>query len=247
MTTDPFDSWCCYSGRGVPTVAAIRVLIVDDHPVVREGTRQVLERDPAIEVVGEAGTVADAVRLARHARPDVVLLDLALPDQSGIEGLPQIRSAAPRAAVLVLSAYDEEDYVVAAMEAGAAGYLLKTMRARDMVGAIQSVHQGQVVLHPTVAEKLRRSLRANAGEAREPRLSPRELAILRLAAKGHRNKEIAAMMSISVRTVEGHLSHILTKIGASSRTEAVMYGAAHHWFPPAVPPDEESDACRQLR
>ena len=210
-------------------VSDIRVLIVDDHVVVREGSRQLLEQDSALKVVGEAGTGAEAVQLAAQLRPDVVLLDLALPDITGVEAARQIRELVPDARIVVLSAYDEEDYVFAAMDVGASAYLLKTVRGKDVVDAIHAVREGQVILHPAVAAKLRRSMR-RADDGDDPVLSPREMEILRQAAKGLRNKDIALELSISVRTVEGHLSHILTKLDVTSRTEAVVYGAAHHWF-----------------
>ncbi len=206
----------------------IRVLIVDDHTVVREGSRQLLEQDHALDVVGEAGTGEDAVRLANRLDPDVVLLDLALPDITGVEAARQIRVCCPEVKIVVLSAYDDQDYVVAAMDVGAAAYLLKTVRGQDVIDAIHAVQQGQVILHPSVAAKLRRSMRQR--EDAEPLLSAREMEILRLAAKGLHNKEISEELSISVRTVEGHLSHILTKLDVTSRTEAVVYGAARHWF-----------------
>ena len=206
----------------------IRVLIVDDHAVVREGSRQLLEQDDQLEVVGEAGTGEEAVRLAARLDPDVVLLDLALPDITGVEAARQMRERSPEVKIVVLSAYDDQDYVVAAMDVGAAAYLLKTVRGRDVIDAIHAVQQGQVILHPAVAAKLRRSMRQS--DDAEPSLSPREMEILRLAAKGLHNRDIAETLSISVRTVEGHLSHILTKLNVTSRTEAVVYGAARHWF-----------------
>lgn len=208
-----------------------RILVVDDHAVVREGTRELLERDPTLEVVGEAGTAAEAAHLAAALRPEVVLLDLALPDHSGLGVITKVLEACPEAKILVLSAYDDDDYVMAAMEAGAVGYLLKTMRARQVVEAIHAARECEVVLHPVVAEKLRRSPRYQGGT--RPVLSAREMEVLRLAARGLRNKEIARIAHLSVRTVEGHLSHILTKLGVASRTEAVVYGVAHDWFAPA--------------
>ena len=204
------------------------MLIVDDHAVVREGSRQLLEQDDQLEVVGEAGTGEEAVRLAARLDPDVVLLDLALPDITGVEAARQMRERSPEVKIVVLSAYDDQDYVVAAMDVGAAAYLLKTVRGRDVIDAIHAVQQGQVILHPAVAAKLRRSMRQS--DDAEPSLSPREMEILRLAAKGLHNRDIAETLSISVRTVEGHLSHILTKLNVTSRTEAVVYGAARHWF-----------------
>lgn len=211
------------------TVSDIRVLIVDDHVVVREGSRQLLEQDNTLKVVGEAGTGAEAVQLAARLRPDVVLLDLALPDITGVEAARQIRELVPNARIVVLSAYDDEDYVFAAMDVGASAYLLKTVRGKDVIDTIHAVQEGQVILHPAVAAKLRRSMH-RADDGTDPVLSPREMGILRLAAKGLHNKDIARELSISVRTVEGHLSHILTKLDVTSRTEAVVYGAAHHWF-----------------
>ncbi len=204
------------------------MLIVDDHAVVREGSRQLLEQDDQLEVVGEAGTGEEAVRLAARLDPDVVLLDLALPDITGVEAARQMRERSPEVKIVVLSAYDDHDYVVAAMDVGAAAYLLKTVRGKDVIDAIHAVQQGQVILHPAVAAKLRRSMRQS--DDAEPSLSPREMEILRLAAKGLHNKDIADTLSISVRTVEGHLSHVLTKLDVTSRTEAVVYGAARHWF-----------------
>lgn len=210
-------------------VANVSVLIVDDHAVVREGTRQLLAQDQSLNVVGEAGRGDEAVRLALLLRPDVVLLDLALPDQSGIDVARTIRGTAPETQVVVLSAYDDDDYVLAAMEVGASGYLLKTVRGREVIDAIHAVAEGQVVLHPTVAGKLRRLPRHSAEVAA---LSMREREILRHATAGLHNKEIAGELGISIRTVEAHLSHILAKLGVSSRTEAVLYGVSHHWFTP---------------
>ena len=204
------------------------MLIVDDHAVVREGSRQLLEQDDGLRVVGEAGSGEEAVRLAGLLNPDVILMDLALPDMTGVEAARRIRETSPEIKIVVLSAYDDQDYVVAAMDVGAAAYLLKTVRGKDVIDAIHAVQQGQVILHPSVAARLRRSIRQP--DADEPVLSPREMQILRLAAKGLHNRDIAETLSLSIRTVEGHISHILTKLDVTSRTEAVVYGAARHWF-----------------
>ncbi|HET9016578.1 MAG TPA: response regulator transcription factor [Thermomicrobiaceae bacterium] len=211
-------------------MGAIRVLLVDDHAVVREGTRQVLEHEPDLTVVGEAGSGAEALRLAEELRPDIVLLDLALPDASGIDVARQIRDSQPDAKIVVLSAYDDDDYVLAALEVGAAAYLLKTVRAQEVVEAIHASHHGQIILHPSVAAKVRQSLRRGSQPEPEALLSAREIEILRQAARGLHNKEIADALFISVRTVETHLSHILTKLGVSSRTEAVTYAVSHRWL-----------------
>jgi NarL family two-component system response regulator LiaR len=210
----------------------VRVLIAEDHAVVREGTRRILERDPLVETVGEAEDGAQAVSLAAELQPDIVLLDLRLPVLSGIDAVSRIREVSPRTRVLILSAYDDDDYVFAALEAGAAGYLLKTAHGSEVIDAIHSVHRGDVVLHPIIAAKLVRARlaeRQHSGQA-EDTLTDREDDILRLAAKGLRNKDIARDLGLSTRTVEGHLSHIFAKLGVSSRTEAIIFGASHHWY-----------------
>lgn len=200
----------------------IRVLLAEDHAVVREGTRGILEADPRISVVGEAADGAEAIDLARDLSPDVVLLDIAMPLLNGVEATRRIRSLEPPPYVLVLSAYDDVDYAQAALAAGASGYLLKTAHAADVVAAIHSVAQGEVVLHPTVARKLL---------GHRPRddthlLSQREIQVLRHAATGARNREIAEALGVGTRTVEGHLTSIFNKLGVSSRTEAIVHAAA---------------------
>ena len=210
----------------------IRVLIAEDHAVVREGTRQILERDPLLETVGEAEDGQQAVDLARKLRPDVVVMDLRLPALTGIEASRQIRALLPETKIIVLSAYDDDDYVLAAMQAGAAGYLLKTAHGSEVISAIHAVSRGEVVLHSKIAAKLvrfRLGDRSGAAAAEEA-LTEREMDILKLAAKGLRNKDIAGQLNLSTRTVEGHLSHIFTKLAVSSRTEAIVYGASHHWY-----------------
>lgn len=209
----------------------VRVLIAEDHAVVREGTRKVLERDPLLETVAEAEDGRQAVSLAAQLKPDVVLLDLRLPHLSGIEAIGQIRQVSPDSKVLILSAYDEDDYVFAALEAGAGGYMLKTAHASEVIDAIHSVSRGDIVLHPSIAAKLvrARNLGPRLGDHVEA-LSEREIEILRLAAKGLRNKDIARQLSLSTRTVEGHLSHVFAKLRVSSRTEAIAFGTSHHWF-----------------
>lgn len=208
----------------------IHIIVVDDHVIVREGTRRLLEQDPRLLVVAEAGNGREALNLAREYRPDVVLLDLALPDISGIEVARRIALELPETRVAVLSAYDDDDYVVAALEAGVAAYLLKTVPAHDVIAAIHAVAEGQVILHPAVAAKLRQSLRRHETSSTEPVLTERELEVLRLAGAGFHNKEIASKLRISVRTVEGHLGHILGKLAVSSRTEAVVLGMARGWI-----------------
>ncbi len=207
-------------------MSPLRVLLAEDHAVVREGTREILERDPGIAVVGEAADGAVVVSLAARLRPDVVLLDLALPVLNGIAATRQIRAqpCAPR--VLILSAYDDEDYVLAAIDAGASGYLLKTAHAGEVVAAIAAVARGELVFHPTVARYL--IARAQRTEQREG-LTPRELEVLRQAARGNRTADIAVHLSVSTRTVEAEFTRIFTKLGVSTRSEAIVQAAARGW------------------
>lgn len=203
----------------------LRVLLAEDHAVVREGTRQILEQDPGIEVVGEAEDGAAAIDLARELLPDVVLLDVALPEVNGIEATRRIRAADGAPFVLLLSAYDDQDYVVSAIEAGASGYLLKTASSQDVLAAIRAVARGEVVLHPVAAQRL-------VGRSHEsgPALSERELEVIRLAAGGLATREIAQTMALSIRTVEGHFTSVFNKLGTANRAEAIATAAARGWL-----------------
>jgi DNA-binding NarL/FixJ family response regulator len=205
----------------------ITVFIAEDHALVREGTRQILEQQPDLRVVGEADRGDSAVELIGILRPAVVLLDLRLPVMNGIEVATRIRDSWPDVKVLILSAYDDEDYVLAALEAGVAGYLLKIAPGREVVEAVRAAYAGETVLHPGIARQLARQWqRANLADQGD-RLSPRELAVLGLLAHGSSNKEIAAALGISFRTVEGHLGNIFSKLGVDSRIEAVLYAVDH--------------------
>lgn len=216
-------------GGSHPRPGVLRVLLADDHTVVREGTRDLLERDPAISVVGEAGDGPTAVELAARLAPDVVLLDLSLPVFTGVEAARRIASSPDHPHVLILSAHDEEAYVVAALEAGAHGYLLKTARADEVAAAIHAVARGEIVLHPGVAKHV--IGRGDRG-GDVPVLEPRELQILRHAAQGLRTRDIAAVLEVSPRTVEAGFTSIFGKLGVSSRTEAVMHAASRGWLSP---------------
>jgi NarL family two-component system response regulator LiaR len=212
----------------------ITIVIADDHTLVREGTRQRLERERDFEVVGEAADGEEAVQLVNELMPNVAILDVAMPNLNGIEAAKQIKKTQPGTAVLALSAYDDDEYIYALLEAGADGYLLKNVRGQQLVDAIRDVCAGEMVLDPRVARKVVQwfsSLsRGHRNENGGHYLSERELEVLRLAAKGMGNKEIAAELSLSVRTVQSHLGHIFDKLGVSSRTEAVLHALKAGWL-----------------
>ena len=212
----------------------IRILLADDHALVREGTKELLEREDDLEVVAEASDGKTAVQLATKQRPDVVIMDFAMPKLNGIEATRQIKAIDPSIAVLVLTAYDNEQYIFAFLEAGAAGYLLKDAHIDELIKAIRAVHAGESILHPAIARKVinrfARPAEKYGKEAALNQLTKRELEVLKLAAKGMSNREIALELSISVRTVQTHLSNIFTKIGVGSRIEAVIYGLRQGWF-----------------
>jgi two-component system, NarL family, response regulator NreC len=201
----------------------IRVLIVDDHPVIRSGLHLLLDSEPDIEVVGEAGNVRDAVFEARAQKPDVVLMDVVMPGQSGIEGVPLVLKEAPQAKVLVLSMQDDPRYVHEAFAAGAAGYILKEAVDAEVVGAIHQVAAGDHYVHPALGARLvAAEAEAKAREDADP-LSEREREVMRLLALGHTNQEIAKMLYISVRTAETHRAHIMQKLRLSTRAELVRH------------------------
>ncbi len=208
----------------------IRVLLADDHPAVRAGIRQFLERDPSIEVIAEAENGEEALALIDRHRPDVVILDLRMPGLSGLEVLRRLHAEHPEIRVLVLTAYDDDPYIFAALRAGARGYLLKTAGPEDLIRGIRMVHAGRSVLDPGVAERLVEELgRPEAGGGPE-RLTERELEVLRLAARGLTNRAIGFQLGISERTVHSHLINIFAKLGVSTRTEAVLKAIRLGWI-----------------
>ena len=206
---------------------SIRVLVVDDHAVVRSGLRRVLDAEPDIETVAEAPNAERAVFEALEHKPDLVLLDIVMPGKSGIEAMPALLQAVPEAKVLVLSMQDDPRYVREAFEAGASGYVLKEAADTEVVGAVRAVAAGERYVHPALGARL---VAADAEERRRAEtdpLSERERQVLQLLALGHTNQEIATLLYISVRTAETHRAHIMQKVGLASRAELVRYALDH--------------------
>ena len=202
--------------------------------VVRESIRQSLEREASLVVVGEAGDGEEAVRMAEKLKPDVIIMDISIPKLNGIEATKQIKELQPSAIVLVLTAYDYEQYIFPVLEAGAAGYLLKDISSRELISAIHTVHKGEAVLHPAIARKVLERFKQTKVEGERENgldlLTERETAILKMAAKGMSNNNIAEELHLSVRTIESHLGSIFNKLGVGSRTEAVIEAMRKGWF-----------------
>jgi NarL family two-component system response regulator LiaR len=214
-------------------VDQIRILLADDHVLVRQGTRELLEQEEDLTVVAEAGDGEEAVRLAASYHPDVAIMDISMPKLDGIEATQQIKAQDPTTAVLVLTAYDDDQYVFALLEAGAAGYLLKDVQASELVKAVRAVYAGESILHPTIARKVINRFAQPAERHEEDvldQLTAREMEVLRLAAKGMTNQEIAQELVISVRTVQVHLSNVFGKMDVGSRTEAVLHALRKGWI-----------------
>ncbi|MCX6011068.1 MAG: response regulator transcription factor [Chloroflexi bacterium] len=215
-------------------MSTISVLLAEDHVITREGIRRLLEVEKGIMVVGEAGDGEEAVQKAGELKPDVIIMDIAMPKLNGIEATRQIKLNNPRIAVLILSAYDDDEYVFALLKAGAAGYLLKSVSGDELTRAIRAVYKGEPVLDPVVARKVVNYFRipgkAKGMERSSEHLSERETGIIKLAARGMTNKDIADKLHLSNRTVEGHLRTIFNKLGVGSRTEAVLYGLRKGWL-----------------
>lgn len=202
------------------------ILIADDHPLVREALHQSLEGEEDMKVVAEASDGEEAVKLASELKPNVVVMDIVMPRLNGIEATRKIKEIAPDTAILILTAYDDDEYVLGLLDAGAAGYLLKSARGRDLVGAIRAIRAGESVLHPKIIAKLLK--RATTAPVREHKasglLSERESEILKLVTSGMSNKEIAEKLFLSQRTVKAHLTNIFNKLNVASRSEAIVKG-----------------------
>ena len=208
----------------------IRVLLVDDHAIVRDGIRSLLTTEPDIQVIGEAGNGRVGVRLAQQLQPDIILMDLVMPEVDGIEATRRIMVGQPQARILVLTSFDAEEKVFPAIKAGAMGYLLKNSDSADLIRAIHQVHRGESSLDPKIARKVLREMRAEprpepdtAPDATVEPLTEREVEVLKLVAQGLSNEEIAQRLVVSERTVRTHVSNILGKLHLANRTQATLY------------------------
>jgi len=212
----------------------IKILIADDHAVVREGTRQILEQEPDLDVVAEASDGEEAVQSAGSFKPDVAIIDVVMPKLDGIEVTRQIKALYPTIAVLILSAYDDDQFVFSLLEAGAAGYLLKSIRGRELIDAVRAVYAGESVLHPTIARKVLKRFAHVPGESQKQKLlevlTEREIEVLKLATRGLSNQDISDELCLSLRTVQAHLGNIFNKLKVSSRTEAVVHALKKGWI-----------------
>jgi NarL family two-component system response regulator LiaR len=214
-------------------VEPITVLIVDDHEVVRRGLRSFLESQEDLRVVGEATNGSEAVERVQELLPDVVLMDLVMPGMDGIDAIRQVSQVSPTSRVLVLTSFSEDDKVFPAIKAGANGYLLKDVAVEDLARAIRSIAGGEFLLHPEVAGKVLEEFRETPKEITPVSdLTPREVEVLGLLAKGYSNKEIASDLCIAVRTVKAHVSNILSKLHAMDRTQAALYAVRQGLVPP---------------
>jgi NarL family two-component system response regulator LiaR len=210
----------------------VRIVIADDHPVVRQGLRAFLETQPEVEILGEASDGEEAVRQVERLLPDVVLMDVVMPKLDGIEAIRRIRAISPSTQAIVLTSFADDDKIVAAVRAGAAGYLLKDARPQELTGAIRAVARGEALLAPSVAARLMRELSRPNEDSAASILTSRELDVLRLIASGRSNKEIAIDLVLSEKTVKTHVSNILAKLHLADRTQAALYAVRQHLVDP---------------
>ena len=203
-----------------------RILIADDHPLLREAICQVFSSQEDMEIVGQANNGEEAINLTAQLKPDILIMDIMMPKSDGLEASRQIKKIAPDTAILILTAYDEDNYVLGLLEAGATGYLMKSARGQDLVEAVRAIRAGESVLHPKIIEKLLKQAMAKPAEGLDRKikdiLSDREMEMLKLLATGMSNKEIADRLCLSLRTVKAHMSNIFTKMNVASRSEALV-------------------------
>jgi DNA-binding NarL/FixJ family response regulator len=211
---------------------AIKLVIADDHLVVRKGTRQILESEPDFEILGEAADGQETLRIVNEQSPDVVILDIAMPILNGVEVTRQIKKDHPEMAILILSNYDNDEFVFNLLEAGAAGYLLKDVGSQEIISAIKAIQRGESVLHPVIASKVMKRFFPESRPVKETEkiLGDREMEVLRLAGKACSNQQIADTLGLSLHTVEAHMRHIFTKLKVGSRTEAVLKAIKSGWM-----------------
>jgi DNA-binding NarL/FixJ family response regulator len=204
----------------------LKVLIADDHPLLREALHRALDGKGDMEIVAEAGDGEEAVKLTSELKPDVVVMDIVMPKLNGIEATKKIKEVIPNTAVLILTAYNDEEYILGLLDAGAAGYLLKSARGSDLVEAVRAIQVGESVLHPNIIAKLlKRAMTGPVeGHQHSELLSERESEVLKLVALGMSNKEVAEKLSVSERTVKAHLTNIFNKLNVASRSEAIVRG-----------------------
>ena len=204
---------------------SISVLLVDDHAMVRQGVRAFLVTQPDISVVAEAGSGEEAVKLSAQHIPDVILMDLIMPDMDGVEATRRVKQVSPRSQIVVLTSYHEDEHIFPALKAGALSYILKDLSANELADAVRKAAAGEAVLHPRVAARVIKELQGRRAEAVNPftELSERELEVLKLIADGMSNAEMAAKLVLSEKTIKGHVSNILSKLHLADRTQAAVY------------------------
>jgi DNA-binding NarL/FixJ family response regulator len=218
----------------------IRVVLADDHAVVRKGIKEFLEEEGDIVVIAEAADGAEAVDLVAEHRPDVTVLDIQMPKMTGVEATRLIKARWPDVKVMVLTAYDDDPYIFALLQAGANGYVLKTASSEELIRAVRTVHRGESALSPEVTDKVVAQLAAGrplGAHSQEEPLTAREVEVLQLAARGLTNRAIGRELGISDRTVQGHLANVYGKLGVSSRTEAVTRALQRGWIVLEQPAD----------
>ena len=208
--------------------------MAEDHILVREGIRRLIQGEDDMEIVGEAGDGEEAFQLVAQTKPDIVLMDIAMPKVNGIKATRRIKESHPSVSVLILTAYDSEEFISAFVEAGAAGYLLKNVQGRELLNSIRAVYGGESVLHSTIATRIfsqfQPQVRKPASSKENQILTQRELEVLELGMRGLSNSKIARELSLGIRTVQTHWRNIFNKLGVSSRTEAIIYGLRKGWI-----------------